>query len=106
MACYTYKKKQYFNIFTTYLVKLVLDNNHKTIKYNTVVLGRRTWDIVSHVIVKYPSPFLNPWLCDKVFPWFAAGRWFSSGTNKCDRHDIIEIVLKVALNTITLSLTP
>ena len=35
-------------------------------------------------------------------------RWFSPGTphsssNKTDRHDITEIVLKVALNTITLS---
>jgi hypothetical protein len=38
----------------------------------------------------------------------AAARWFSSGTpvsstNKADRHDITEILLKVALNTITLS---
>ena len=36
-----------------------------------------------------------------------AARWFSLGTpvshaNKIDRHDIIEILLKVALNTITL----
>ena len=34
------------------------------------------------------------------------GRWFSPGTpvsptNKTDRHDITEIVLKVALNTTT-----
>lgn len=35
-------KGQYFNIFTTYLVTLVLDNSHKTIKYNTVVLGGQT----------------------------------------------------------------
>jgi hypothetical protein len=28
-----------------------------------------------------------------------------SSTNKTDRHDIIEILLKVALNTITLTLT-
>ena len=39
----------------------------------------------------------------------AAGRWFSPGTpvsctNKTDRHKIIEILLKVALNTITLTL--
>jgi hypothetical protein len=44
-------------------------------------------------------------LCDKVCPWLATGRWFSpspplSSTNKTDRHDIIEILLKVALNTI------
>jgi hypothetical protein len=36
-------------------------------------------------------------------------RWFSPGTpvsstNKTDRHDITEILLKVALNTITLTL--
>ena len=34
-----------------------------------------------------------------------AGRWFSPGTNKTDRHDITEILLKVALNTIALILT-
>jgi hypothetical protein len=38
-----------------------------------------------------------------------AVRWFSLGTsisftNKTDRHDIAEILLKVALNTITLTL--
>ena len=43
-------------------------------------------------------------LCDKVCQWLATGRWFSSGppvssTNKTDRHDIAEILLKVALNT-------
>jgi hypothetical protein len=37
----------------------------------------------------------------------ATGRWFSPGTpvsstNKTDRHDITEILLKVAFNTITL----
>ena len=37
------------------------------------------------------------------------GRWFSRGTpvsstNKTDRNDITEILLKVALNTITLTL--
>ena len=44
-------------------------------------------------------------LCDKVFQWLAAGLWFSLGppvsaTNKTDRHDIAEILLKVALSTI------
>jgi transposase len=44
-------------------------------------------------------------LCDKVCQWLATGRWFSpsppvSSTNKTDRHDIAEILLKVALNTI------
>jgi hypothetical protein len=34
--------------------------------------------------------------------WLATGRWFSPSrpsTNKTDRHDITEILLKVALNT-------
>jgi hypothetical protein len=44
-------------------------------------------------------------LCDKVCQWLATGRWFSPGplvssTNKTDRHDIIEMLLKVTLNTI------
>ena len=41
-------------------------------------------------------------LCDKVYQWLATDRWFSpvSSTNKTDRHDITEILLKVALNTI------
>ena len=42
---------------------------------------------------------------DIVCQWFAAGQWFSPGTpvfstNKNDHHDITEILLKVALNTI------
>jgi hypothetical protein len=44
-------------------------------------------------------------LCDKVCQWLATGQWFSpsplvSSTNKTDRHDITEILIKVALNTI------
>jgi hypothetical protein len=48
-------------------------------------------------------------LFDKVCQWIATGRWFSPGTpvsstNKTDRHDITEILLKVALNTLNPSL--
>ena len=42
--------------------------------------------------------------CEKVCQWPATGRWFSPGTlvstNKSDRHDLTEILLKVVLNTI------
>jgi hypothetical protein len=53
---------------------------------------------------------LDTTLCDKVCQWLAAGRWFSprtpvSSTNKTDRHDITEILLKVALNILTLTLS-
>jgi hypothetical protein len=41
-------------------------------------------------------------LCDKFCQWHSAGRWFSPGTpasftTKTGRHDIAEILLKVAL---------
>jgi hypothetical protein len=35
-----------------------------------------------------------------------SGRYQVSFTNKTDHHDITEILLKMALNTITLTLTP
>jgi hypothetical protein len=41
----------------------------------------------------------------KICQWLVTGHWFSAGhpvsyTNKTDRHDITEILLKVTLNTI------
>ena len=50
---------------------------------------------------------VQQYICNKVFQWLAADRWFSPGTpvsstNKSDRNDITEILLKVALNTINL----
>ena len=46
-------------------------------------------------------------LCEKVCQWLTGGRWFSpdtpiSSTNKTGSHDITEILLKVALNTINI----
>jgi hypothetical protein len=73
------------------------------------------------------GPLINgylPWLCklqkgciqlaaasDKVYQLHAHGRWFSPGTpassnTKTGRHDIAEILLKVALNTINQSINP
>ena len=50
-------------------------------------------------------------LCDKVCQSLATDWWFSpftaiSSTNKADRHNITEILSKVALNTITLTPDP
>ena len=47
-------------------------------------------------------------LCDKGCQWLVTCRWFSpvSSTNKTDRNDITEILLKVALGTITLTIAP
>jgi hypothetical protein len=46
---------------------------------------------------------------DQVYQLLAHGRWFSPGslasfTTKTGRHDIAEILLKVALNTINQSI--
>ena len=61
------------------------------------------------VQIKLMRDVLDTTLCDKVSQWLVAGWWFSPGTlvsstNKTDRHDITELLLKVALNTITLTL--
>jgi hypothetical protein len=46
-----------------------------------------------------------------ILQGLSTGRWFFSGTpvsstNKTDRHDIAEILLKLALNTITFTMHP
>ena len=51
---------------------------------------------------------LDTTLSVKVCQWLATGQWFSPdtpvfSTNNTDCHDITEILLKVALNTITLT---
>ena len=51
---------------------------------------------------------LDTTLGEKVCQWDTVDRWFSIGTpvsftNKSDRHDITEILLKVVLNTINLN---
>jgi len=45
---------------------------------------------------------LDTTLCDKICQWLPTDRWFSpvSSTNKTNRQDITEILLKVVLNTI------
>ena len=52
---------------------------------------------------------LDTTLYDNVWQWLETGRWFSlrtlvSSTIKTDCHDITEILLKVTLNTLTLTL--
>ena len=53
---------------------------------------------------------LDTTLYDKICQWLATVLWFSprtpvSSTNKTDCHDITGVLLKVALNTITLTLS-
>ena len=60
--------------------------------------------ITLRVKISFRRGVLDTILCDEVCQWLAACRWFPPGTpastNKTDRHDITEKLLKVALNTI------
>ena len=54
----------------------------------------------------YPAHILHTTLCDKVCQWLVVGQWFSPGTpliKVTAKNGINEILLKVALNTITLT---
>jgi len=81
--------------------------------------GRRSRDrMVVGLTTTYSTSAYHHWCCEFGSPsgrdvqhyvirfqWLATGRWYSPGppvssTNKTNRHDITEIMLKVALNTI------
>jgi hypothetical protein len=60
------------------------------------------------VRIPFRRGVLDTALCDQVCQWLLAGRSFSpstpvSSTTKADRHNITDILLKVALNTIILT---
>jgi len=62
------------------------------------------------VRIPFRRGVLDTTLRDKVCQSLATGRWISPGipvssTNKTGRHDITEILLKVAFNTIKLNQT-
>ena len=82
-----------------------------------VYRGRRGRDRMVVGFISTVSPFtlwvqipfrqgvLDTRICDKVCQWLVTRLWFFSATpvsstNKIDRHDITEILLKVTLNTI------
>jgi hypothetical protein len=92
------------------------------ILYNCQVFRRVSVYLNIYILVLYILLFCSLWvriplrqgvldttLCDQVCQWLAVGLWFSPGTlvsstNKTDRHNITDILLKVALNTIILHL--
>ena len=60
------------------------------------------------VRILFRQGVLDTTVCDQVCQRLATDRWFSPGTpvsttNNTDRHNITEILLKVALNTITIT---
>ena len=78
-------------------------NNISVISWRSVLLVEETR--VPEITTDLPQVTDS----DKVYQLLAHGRWFSpdttaSSTTKTGRHDIAEILLKVALNTINKSI--
>jgi hypothetical protein len=97
--------------------QLFLDGHIRNIHTKKRFHRRRFLHISQSEIIIGPSShvecswrgILDTTIGDKVCPWLAAGQWFSPGTlvsstNKTDCHDITEILLKVVINTINLTI--
>jgi hypothetical protein len=110
------KVSWHFLILKCYLLKQVISSRGCRDQYCMVVGFTTTYAI--SVYHQYCCKFeshswwgvLDTTLCDKVYQWLMAGRWFSTTLKFLppikftDRYNITEILLKVALNTITLIL--
>ena len=85
-------------------------------KYKKVVVVVIVWGLDLQLLVQSMHITLKLWVRIPLTArytrynsiWLATGQWFypgtpTSSTNKTNRHDISEILLKVALNTITLN---
>jgi hypothetical protein len=92
-------EETYNNINNTYIYKFI-GVRHGC---DRMVVGQRISPITLGVRIQPRRDILDTTLWDKVCQWLTTCRWFSQGppvssTNKTDRHDITEILLKVALN--------
>jgi hypothetical protein len=95
--------------------------NNKIIKLNNEIINKKCsylklWGSWIYNYLMSPDPvhgevLVDTTLCDQACQWLTAGQRFSPGTpasftNKTDSQEIAEILLKVALNTKTTTLTP
>jgi hypothetical protein len=123
--CYKLNKKCLKNKVQTTVDRQIIKNHHNLYTCilsrgrrgcDRMVVGITTTYAISayhHKICKFESRswqgVLDTTLHDKVCQWLVAGRWFSPGTlvsstNKTDCHDRTEILLKVVIKAITLTL--
>jgi len=91
-------------------------NTFISLSYNPYGARRGRDRMVVGFTTTYAIRAYHHWCCEfesrsergvqhNISQWFVTGRWFSPGppvssSNQTDRHDIKEILLKVALNTI------
>jgi hypothetical protein len=92
-----------FGLFICLMVFNATFNNISVISWQSVLLVEEIEGPMLWVQISIRAKCAT--LCDKVCQWLATGQWFSPGpsissTNKTDCHEITEILLKVALNTI------
>jgi hypothetical protein len=75
---------------------------HALSPYNSHSFQTRTFLFLHNIFVQHVHISFRFHFCDKVCQWLMTGLWFSpvSSSNKIDHHNITEILLKVALNTI------
>ena len=100
------------NFFTSACIEYFLwaRVEHKTSSWWLTLMAKLPYDwclspLTLWVRIMLRWGVLDSALCDKVCQWLATGRLFSpvtlvSSNSKPDRHNITEILLKVALNTI------
>jgi hypothetical protein len=108
---YFCKKWERFCIYLSNIVRIIRApsfqrtiHNFNPLLFVQQLLCSQRYRVINHC--DRHITVLDTTLCDKVCQWLATDWWFSpdtlvSCTNKTDRHDITEILLKVALNTIT-----
>ena len=90
-----------FDNFFYFLILLL----YELLCNNSYLWNQCLWLLTLRVRIPLRWGVLDTTLCDKVCQWLATGQWFSPGplvssTNKTDRHNITDILLKVALTTI------
>ena len=95
------------HIFPSIYIYVIFQSNRQNLS-KAVLCNQFLPPLTLWVRITLRRGVLDTTLCDKVCQFLATGRWFSpctpvSSTNKTDRHDITEILLKVALNTRTLT---
>jgi len=97
-----FERRCFYTVYMKYIVTtfILTDNIILYLMYNSYGGQSRSWSYGSWIYNHLCNQCLSP-LSDKVYHLLAHGRWFSPGTpasstTKTGRHDIAEILLKVA----------
>ena len=107
-VCQGYDISRYVSFKEYYKCKDCLSQNQDIVsKWSDMSTHGLLYQPISNSACQNDLVLLDTTLCDKICHYLATGQLFSPGTpvsstNKTDHHEITEILLKVALNTLTL----